>query len=446
MRDSHTRRVEFQDRSHLSAVEAFVDADSSSLSERLEGHLALFEQHMREGLLAASTAVGLEVMAELIEGEADGVVGPKGRHLEDRTAYRHGTTEGSVTLGGRQVRVRRPRVRATDGSGEVPLETYTTFAETDLLADGVVARMLAGLSTRRYTEALEPVGETVEATAKGTSKSAVSRRFVKATTDRLGQIMDRRLDDEQWLVVFVDGFGFGDHTLVGALGVTADGMKVPLAVVEGTTENKVVCRRLLAGLADRGLDAADGLLFVVDGSKAISRAIKAVFGDFALIQRCRRHKERNIEGHLPAKVWDDVRARLHDAWAETNPRAAQAALETIARGLQRQHPGAAASLREGLAETITVNRLGITGTLLRTLESTNPIESMIEIVRDHSRRVKRWRDGEMALRWAAAGMICAQGQFRRVKGYNQLDDLARALHKRTEGARHAADLAAAETA
>ena len=191
--------------------------------------------------MAASTAVGLEVMAELMELEVAELAGPKSRHDLDRTATRHGTEPGTVTLGGRRVPVRRPRVRtvASDDQPdhEVPLESYTTFASTDLLAEGIVARMLAGVSTRRYPVALEPVGSGVEQAARSTSKSAVSRRFVTATAERLAELCARPLDQQRWLVVFVDGFRFGDHTRVGALGVTAAGTKVPLGVVEGSTEN-----------------------------------------------------------------------------------------------------------------------------------------------------------------------------------------------------------------
>jgi transposase-like protein len=403
------------------------------LAGRVDGHLAAFAEHMREGLLAASTAVGLEVMAELMETEVAELVGPKGRHNPDRTATRHGTEPGSVTLGGRRVPVRRPRVRSVgeddQPAREVTLESYAMFTSADLLAEGIVARMLAGISTRRYPVALEPVGWDVEQAASSTSKSAVSRRFVTATAERLTELCDRPLDDQQWLVVFIDGFGFGDHTLVGALGVTVDGTKAPLGVVEGSTENAAVCVRLVSDLAARGLDATRGVLFVIDGGKAIAKAVGDVYGDLAPIQRCRRHKERNITDHLPDDERALVRRKLRAAWAQPTPTQAKADLESLARSLAKKRPGAAASLREGLDDTLTVNRLGITGSLLKTVDSTNPVESMIEIVRDHSRRVKRWSSGEMALRWAAAGMIAAQAQFRRVKGYRQLPALARALEQ-----------------
>ena len=367
----------------------------------------------------------------MMEVEVTELAGPKGRHDPDRTANRHGTEAGSVTLGGRRLAVRRPRVRtvACDGEPEreVALESYETFADTDLLAEGIVARMLAGVSTRRYPVALEPVGDAMATSASSTSKSAISRRVVNATAEGLAELESRRLDDQRWLIVFIDGFGLGDHTLVGALGVTADGVKVPLGVVEGSTENATVCTRLVAGLADRGLDAEKGVLFVVDGGKAAGKAIRDVYGGLAPIQRCRRHKERNVLDHLPEAERPLMQRRLRAAWAEPDATAAHRELQSLASALAKQRPGAAASLREGLDETLTVNRLGVTGSLLKTCESTNPVESMIEIVRDHSRRVKHWSSGEMALRWAAAGMASARSQFRRVKGHRQLPALARAL-------------------
>jgi putative transposase len=435
VQDSHTHAGDDRspaDPGLLTLVPSATAGLPEWLAGRVDEHLAVFAAHMTQGLLAASTAVGLEVMAELMTTEVTELAGPKGKHDPARRAKRHGSEPGTVTLGGRRLQVRRPRVR-TVGSGEqeVALESYAAFTGTDLLAEGIVARMLAGLSTRRYQAGLEPVGSCVAEQAVGTSKSAVSRRFVAATAERLAELLARRLDDQRWLVVFLDGFRFGEHLLVGALGVTADGTKVPVGVVEGSTENAAVATRLVADLAARGLDAEQGILFVVDGGKALDTAIRKVFGGKALLQRCRRHKERNVTDHLPEAEQLLVLRQLRAAWAEPDPDRATAALQALARGLARKRPGAAASVREGLAETVTVNRLGITGSLLKTLESTNPVESMIEIVRDHARRVKRWADGEMALRWAAAGMGAAEGQFRRVKGYKQLPELARALERAT---------------
>jgi transposase-like protein len=387
---------------------------------------------MRQGLLAASVAIGLDVMSELIDAEVTEVAGPKGRHDLARAAYRHGSEDGKVTLGGRRIPVRRPRVRTVAGDDgverEVHLECYDTFASVDLLADHMVASMLAGLSGRRYRRALEPVGERVEQVASGTSQSSVSRRFITATAERLAEFRSRPLDDRRWLIVFVDGFDFAGHTMVGALGVTADGTKVPLGVVEGSTENASVVRGLIASLRDRGLDASEGILFVLDGGKALAKAVRDVFGDHAVIARCRAHKERNVMDHLPEAERPWVRRNLRAAWANPNTDEGEAALKALAAQLDKVNPDAAASLREGLTETLTVTRLGVTGTLLKTVTSTNPVESMIEIVRAHAHNVKRWQPGDMRLRWAAAGMLAAATQFRRVKGYRQLPKLAAALH------------------
>jgi len=409
--------------------------EDRSLSERLGGsvseQLELFAERMREGLLAASVAIGLEVMGELVEAEVVELAGPKGKHDAGRGAYRHGSEAGRVTLGGRRVPVRRPRVRTLTGEEgvgrEVRLESYDTFASVDLLADHMVASMLAGLSGRRYQRTLEPVGEAVAASSSGVSQSSVSRRFITATKERLAAFRSRPLDQERWLIVFVDGFDFAGHTMVGALGVTADGTKVPLGVVEGSTENASVARGLISDLRDRGLDASEGVLFVLDGGKALAKAVREVFGEQAVIARCRLHKERNVLDHLPEAERPWVRRKLRAAWANPDAGEAEAALKALARQLEKVNPDAAASLREGLADTLTVTRLGISGSLLKTVVSTNPIESMIEIVRQHARNVKHWRNGDMRLRWAAAGMTAAQAQFRRVKGYRQLPLLAAAL-------------------
>lgn len=429
MTGKHTSTDDARDERTLVAVDEMgrPAAVPAELAGQVDEMVGRFAERMRDGVLAASVAIGLEVLDELMAAEVTELAGPKGKHDADRTHVRHGSEDGSVVLGGRKVAVRRPRVRTADDTAEATLETYETARAEDLLAEHMVGAMLAGLSTRRYPAALEPVGDDTDQGSSGTSKSSVSRRFVHATTERLAGLMSARLDGQRWLIVYVDGFTFAAHQLVAALGVTEDGTKVPLAVVEGTTENATLVRRLLADLADRGLDASRGLLFIVDGSKALSTAIPAVFGSKALIGRCRLHKERNVIDHLPPAEHDWVRRKLRTAWANDDPDAAAHELEMLARALKRKHPGAAASLREGLDETLTITRLRITGTLVKSVFSTNPVESMIEIVREHASNVKRWRDGEMALRWAAAGMECAREQFRRIKGYRQLPDLARRL-------------------
>jgi transposase-like protein len=398
-----------------------------SLVGKLEGELEVFAERMHEGLMSAALAVGLEVFGELLEANVTELAGPKGRHNPDRTAKRHGTEPAKVPLGGRMIDVRKPRVRTADGSAEVPVEAWTAVADRDLLNAHTVASMLAGVSTRNYDTVLEPAGKAIAEVASSTSHSATSRRFVAATRKGLAEFRSRPLGDRRWLVVYIDGFGFGDETMVGALGVDAEGNKVPLTVVHGTTENKTVCKRLLDGLEDRGFDPSDGVLFVIDGGKAIFHAIRDKWSDLALIQRCRAHKRRNVIDLLPAEHHAWVDRDLKRAWHMTDAGEAERALRNLAAKIERTHPDAAASLREGLEETITINRLGTDGTLARTLGTTNPMESTVDIIKVHARNVKRWQGGDMRLRWAAAGMIAAENQYRRVKGYRQLDKLDQAI-------------------
>jgi transposase-like protein len=383
---------------------------------------------VREGLLALAVGAGLQVMQQLMAADVVAVCGPRGRHDPDRTATRHGSEAGSVTLGGRRVPVNRPRVRAVDGSGELPVPTYDLFTSTELLGRMAMERMLAGVSIRRYPVALEPVGEQVEADAKSTSKSAVSRKFVAMTETALSDLLAADLSGLDLVAIMIDGVHFADHLCVVALGIGIDGTKHPLAVVEGSTENTTLVRGLLVGLRDRGLDVTQPILAVLDGAKALSVAVKEVF-DHPVIGRCQLHKIRNVQDHLPEKLRSLVGQRMRQAYHADSALAAQALLEKLAAELDKTHPGAAASLREGMAESLTVLRLGVPPTLARTLRSTNAVESMISISRDHSRNVKRWRDGQMALRWCAAGIVEAGKQFRRVNGHLHLPALRAALRQ-----------------
>jgi len=382
----------------------------------------------KEGLLALSVGVGLGVLAELMEEEVDEVVGPKGRHDRDRAAVRHGHEGGEVTLGGRRLAVERPRVRGADGAGELRLQTYAHFADRDQLSRVVLERMLAGVSTRRYRRTQEPVGSEVERAARSTSRSAVSRSFVERTRRSLGELMSRRLEDVRLAAMMIDGLELQGRTNVVALGITTEGVKIPLGLWEGSTENSTVATALLSDLVERGLDPEQGILFVIDGAKALRKAIRNVFGE-APVQRCVRHKERNVIDHLPERDRPGVKQRLRRAWALEDHLRALDQLRQLARELDRSYPGAAGSLREGMEETLTLTRLGVTGSLKRTLESTNPCESMIEIVRRTQRNVKRWSSGEMALRWTAAGMLEAEQQFRKIIGYRDLATLVIAIER-----------------
>jgi len=388
---------------------------------------------VREGLLALAVGAGLQVMQVMMAESVTAVCGPKGRHDAERKAVRHGTEDGSVTLGGRRVPVRRPRVRTADNTAEVAVPAYDLFASTELLGEMALQRMMAKLSTRRYSAGLEPVGTTVEATARSTSKSAVSRRFVAATESALATMLAADLSELDLVALMIDGVHFADHLCVVALGIGIDGTKHPLGVVEGDTENTTVVKDLLVGLRERGLDTTRPILCVLDGAKALVGAVKAVF-DHPVVHRCQLHKVRNVESKLPKALASTVAKKMRAAYHDPDALAAEATLEALARSLDKKHPGAAGSLREGLFDTLTVTRLGVPPTLARTLRSTNAVESMIEICRDHSTNVKRWRDGQMALRWCAAGMLEASKQFRRVNGFLHLPALRSALEAHVNGA------------
>ena len=404
----------------------------AALPESIQLAMADLAGTVQEGLLAFAVGTGLKVLQLLMDEDVTGLAGPKGRWNPDRVAKRHGSDDGEVTLGGRRIPVRRPRVRSADGRTEVPVPTYELFSSSEVLSEPAMQRMLAKLSCRRYRAGLEPVGSAVEATSRGTSKSSISRRFVAATETALGELLAADLSNLELVALMVDGVHFADHCCLVALGIGLDGTKHPLGLVEGSTENATVVTELLAGLRERGLEVTRPILVVIDGAKALSSAVKAVF-DHPVIQRCQLHKIRNVESYLPDQLASTVAKKMRAAYHDESPLRGEATLEAIARDLERTHPGAAGSLREGLAETLTIGSLGVPPTLARSLRSTNAIESMIEIARDHSTNVKRWRNGQMALRWCAAGMIEARKQFRRVNGFMHLPALREALDKHVYG-------------
>jgi putative transposase len=401
---------------------------ATALPERVSVAMTEIAENMHEGLLALAVGAGLQVMAALMEGDVTELAGPKGRHDEARTAVRHGRERGSVTLGGRRVPLTRPRVRAADGSGELPVASYELFSSTEILGKMAMEKMLAGLSTRRYPVGLEPVGERVVEKSSATSKSAVSRRFVAMTETALAELLSQDLCGLDLVALMIDGVHFAETCCIVALGIDIEGNKHPLALVEGSTENATLVTGLLVGLRERGLDVIRPMLVGLDGSKALRKAVVDVL-DHPVIQRCQLHKIRNVKDHLPQRLRSSVGRRMTDAYHADSALEAEAALLALATELDRTHPGAAASLREGLADTLTVLRLGVPPTLARTLRSTNCIESMISVCREHAANVKRWRDGQMALRWCAAGMIEAGKQFRRVNGHLHLPSLRAALER-----------------
>src|SRR5215210_5709750 len=322
---------------------------TSELPERVQEALGELAGAAKEGLLALSAGVGLGVLHELMEAEVDEVVGPKGKHDRDRSAVRHGHDDGEVTLGGRRVPVERPRARSADGEHEVELETYAHFAARDRLSDVMLERMLAGVSTRRYARTGEPVGSEVDEVSRSTSKSAVSRKFVSRTRENLIELMSRPLDDLRLAVLMLDGIELKGRCCIVALGIDTDGVKHPLGLWDGSTENATVATTLLANLVERGLDVEQGVLVVIDGAKALRKAVRDVVGVHTPV-------ERNVLGHLPDRDQPLVRRRLRAAWALDDHDRALDQLRLLGDELSRSHPGAAASLREGMEETLTITR------------------------------------------------------------------------------------------
>ncbi len=405
-----------------------VDATTLAFPEHVSVAMAEIAEHVGEGLLALAVGAGLQVMQTLMDADVTALAGPKGKHDQGRIAVRHGREHGSVSLGGRRVPVTRPRVRAADGTGELPIPSYDLFTSTEILGKMAMEKMLAGLSTRRYPVGLEPVGAQITGKSSATSKSAVSRRFVAMTETALAGLLAADLSGLDLVALMIDGVHFAESCCIVALGIGIDGVKHPLALVEGSTENATLVTELLVDLRERSLDVTRPMLVGIDGSKALRKAVIDVL-DHPVIQRCQLHKVRNVKDHLPQRLRSSVGRRMTDAYHADSALEAEAALLALAKELDRTHPGAAASLREGLDQTLTVLRLGVPPTLARTLRSTNCIESMISVCREHAGNVKRWRDGQMALRWCAAGMVEAGKQFRRVNGHLHLPALRTALER-----------------
>lgn len=387
---------------------------------------------IKDGLMAFCCSAGLAVVSQIMEEELTEKAGPKGRHDPDRTATRNGSAPGSVVLGGRTVPVRRPRATKA-GGGEVHLDSYNAFNDRDLLSQLAVERMLAGVATRRHALVAEPIGEELEEVARGDSRSAVSRRFVAATTEKLAELLASDLSVHDAAVLMIDGIMFHECCCVVALLITADGTKIPVGVWEGDTENTTVVKHLLADLVARDLRFERGLLVVIDGGKALAAGIKRVFGKHAVVQRCTLHKRRDVADYLDPELARRIDRQLKGAFNDADAARGLKVAKGLAAQLEREHPSAAASLREGLDDMFTVRRLGASDRLARSLSCTNAIESMISTVRLVSSGVKRWRDPAMVRRWVGTGMIEAQRSFRRIKGCRDMKPLVDAVH--TEVAR-----------
>jgi transposase-like protein len=383
---------------------------------------------VKGALLDLVIGAGLKVVQAILEHDRTLLCGPRYRHMPERRATRAGYADGELALGGRRVRMRRPRVRAIKGGEEIALPSWEELSNDDPLTERAVEQMLVGVATRKYARSLEPLPEQVS--SRGTSRSAVSRRFVAATRAELETQWSASLKEHSLAALMIDGIVCGEHTVLVAIGIDEKGNKHVLGLAEGATENASSCTRLLAKLVERGLDTTKSMLVVIDGSKALAKSVRDVFGSRALLQRCQVHKKRNVLDHLPEQMRDTTGAMISAAYRCRDPKKASRMLKQIARQLEHNHPGAAESLREGLDETLTVLWIRLPESLERTLATTNPIENINGLVRRVTRNVKRWQGGTMVLRWVGAALQEAARGFRRLKGHAGMPKLVAFLRAR----------------
>jgi putative transposase len=371
---------------------------------------------------------GIGALEQMLYEDAHRLAGPRHSRGPGRAGQRWGATRGKIGFHGGKVDVRRPRLRSYDGH-EVELPAWRAAQAEDWLGRWAMNLMLINVSTRKLKRAVRlPEGDLPAIAGDGTSKSAASRRFVALSAERMAAWMASDLSQLDLLVIQIDGLHIGnDLVLVGALGIDGDGNKHPLGLVEGATENAAVVQALIDNLIERGLDPKVCRLFIVDGAKALTKVIRATFGRHTPIQRCQVHKARNVIERLPKPLHAPVRKALRQAWELDDADKAERLLRNLARRLESEAPGVARSIREGLDEMLTVNRLALPAQLRRSLACTNGIENMMGTVRRVCRNVKRWRNASMALRWTASGMIEAAKGFRRLKAHKQLPILKTAL-------------------
>jgi transposase-like protein len=375
---------------------------------------------------------GIMLMMAAMDSECMRIAGPKNSKNPLRRANWWGSDLRPVYYDSRQVILERPRLRGKDNK-EIPLETYEAFRDSRGMRSSVMKNMVLGISSRNYEEAVEGFVK-----GYGIKKSSVSRHFVKATAEQMREFLERDLSVLDLVAIFIDGIEFKGHLLVVALGLDKGGRKHVLGLWQGATENATVCASLLEDIARRGLNTGKDYLFVLDGSKALRSAVAKVFGTETLVQRCQAHKRRNVRKHLPEKHQHTIDARISAAYKMKDYDEARASLDLTVRYLQRLNPDAAASLKEGLEETLTVHKLGITGLLRKTLATTNPIESCFSVTRTITGRVKRWRGDDMVQRWAVASLLRAEKKFKRVKGYREIPKLTAALQQKSIDGKEAA--------
>ena len=406
----------------IASKRAKREAKTSAPNERT----LMLAEVVRENLFAFVVREGMKALDVVLERERESLCGPAYARGPAGSATRWGSTQGKLIMGGQRVCVRRPRVRQ-DGR-EVALPAWTEFADRDPLNERTLEQIALGVSTRGYRRSVEELPS--ELSADGASKSAVSERLVALTQQQLDAWLSRDLSKEKIAAVMIDGIEVAGHTVVVALGIAESGEKQPLGLWDGATENSVVCQSLLDNLIQRGLDPQRAYLFVIDGSKALRKAIRDTFGARVFVQRCQEHKRRNVLAQLPKKLHPSVNKVLRDAYRSASKAIAKRRLMQLITRLEADHPGAAASLREGLDETLTLKDMQLPEALERTLSTTNPIENLNGSIRRIQRRVKRWRDGAMVRRWAALGILEAQKGFRKLRGHKGMHILVAALRDR----------------
>lgn len=362
------------------------------------------------------------VAGEVIESEVTKLCGDRYARDPSRVATRYGSQAGSITVAGRKVPVEKPRVRRVDGGGEVELKSYKQLKREGAIGDAVLESAIRGVSCRNYEGVV-----TASCEGFGMKKSSVSREFVKASARKVKELAERRLDDARFVVIFIDGVVYAGATILVAMGITIRGEKVILGLRQGATENARVCIQLLENIILRGVDPAQPTLFVLDGSKALKAAVKKVFGDCAVIQRCRQHKRENVRAHIQKSSWEELDWRLNQAYHEDGYKKALRKLENTASWLEKINPDAAASLREGMEELLTVTRLEVPQVLCKSITTTNTIESVFSMVRRITGRVATWKNGDMRIRWCATGLLDAESRLNRIRGVKHLPGLAESL-------------------
>ena len=380
-------------------------------------------ESLPEVIRALAQEAGLLLMSAAMNAECEMIAGAKNSKNPLRAANWWGSDLGPVYYDKQKVLIDRPRLRSKNNK-EIPLATYQAFGDPRGMRNSGMKNMILGISSRNYAESVESFVK-----GYGIKKSSVSRHFVKATAEQMREFMERDLAGLDLVAIFIDGIEFKGHLIVVALGLDKGGKKHVLGLWQGATENATICTSLLEDMSRRGLNTEKDYLFVLDGSKALRSAVAKMFGTNVTVQRCQQHKRRNVLAHLPKEHQHSIDARISAAYKMADYDAAKKSLELTMRYLEKLNPSAAASLKEGLEETLTVHKIGVNGLLRKTLQTTNPIESCFSVSRTITGRVKRWRGDDMVQRWAVASLLRAEKKFRRVKGYKEIPKLIAALQQ-----------------